>query len=386
MERELYTRDHEDFRVTVRRFVERHVEPNLERWDRERLIGREVWTAAAEAGILGLSVAEEYGGAGVDDFRFRCVVMEELARVGAAALHSAFSVHDDIVTPYVAELGDDAQRQRWLPGIASGQVVGAIAMTEPGTGSDLRAIATTARPASDGWVLDGQKTFISNGIASDVVIVVARTESAAGDDVGLSLFLVGRDTPGFARGRKLDKVGLHAQDTAELFFDGARLPAEALLGVAGQGLRYLKERLPRERLAIAVSAVAAAEAVCGWTRDYCASRNAFGASIDRLQHVRFVLASMFTETEVLRTYVDAQVRALNAGTLTATDAAKAKWWATDTQLRVTDRGLQLHGGYGYMMEYPIAKAFVDSRVQSIYGGTNEIMQDIVGREIVGPMR
>lgn len=383
MKRHLYDLDHEDFRATVKEFVRRSVEPNLGRWDHDRLIDRAVWSEAAKAGILGLSVPEEYGGAGVEDFRFRCIIMEELAKVGAAALHSAFSVHDDIVTPYIVDLGTSEQKQRWLPGMAAGEFVGAIAMTEPGAGSDLRAITSTARAVADGWVLDGQKTFISNGIQSDVVVVVAQTVTDDGP-LGLSLFLVGRETTGFSRGPKLDKVGLHAQDTAELFFEGARLGSDALLGEPGRGLTYLRERLPRERLAIAVSAVCVAEVVCSWTRTYCAQRKAFGQTLDQLQHVRFTLAEMVTETEILRVYIDAQVQALNSGELTATDAAKAKWWATDVQWRVTDRGLQLHGGYGYMMEYPIAKAFIDGRVQSIYGGTNEIMKEIVGRDLASP--
>ncbi|MFF0450301.1 acyl-CoA dehydrogenase family protein [Streptomyces sp. NPDC004609] len=380
MQRTLYDRDHQDFRAMVRQFVAREVVPNQQRWEQERLIDRSVWTAAGRQGLLGIAVPGEYGGAGQDDFRYRSVVKEELARVGAASLAAGFAIQDDIVLPYLLDLATDEQKQRWLPGICAGEAVTAIAMTEPGAGSDLQGIRATARRDGDGWVIDGAKTFITNGIHADLVIVLTRTDPDAGAK-GMSLFAVERDTPGFTRGRKLDKVGLHAQDTAELFFDGVRVPAANLIGTEGQGFIHLVERLPRERLSIAVAAQCAIEAALDWTLDYCAERTAFGQPIRDFQHSRFLLAELVTEAEVTRAYLDSAILALNAGTLTAVDAAKAKWWATELQTKVVDRCVQLHGGYGYMLEYPIARAFLDSRIQTIYGGTTEIMKEIIGRDL-----
>lgn len=380
MDRQLFDDDHDKYRDLVREFVSREVTPNLARWDAERLIDRQVWLAAGKQGVIGLGVPEEYGGAGQADFRFQVVVFEELARVGAAALTSSFSLQDNIVMPYIVDLGTEDQKRRWLPGMISGELIGAIAMTEPGAGSDLRGLRTTAVRDGDEWVINGQKTFITSGVNADLVIVVARTESD-GDSDGLSLFVVERDSAGFRRGRKLDKIGLHAQDTAELFFDGVRVPADNMLGNDGRGLTHLMERLPLERMAIAAAAVADADAVFAKTMRYCFDRVAFGQPIGDFQHTRFELAEMSTELDVTRAYHDAAVLALTAGSLSAAGAAKAKWWATDVQKRVIDRCLQLHGGYGYMLEYPIARAFIDSRIQTIYGGTNEIMKEIIGREI-----
>jgi long-chain-acyl-CoA dehydrogenase len=364
----------------VRQFIAREVVPNQQRWEQERLVDRSVWTAAGRQGLLGIAAPEQYGGAGADDFRYRCVVKEELARVGAASLAAGFALQDDIVLPYLLDLGTDEQKRRWLPGVCSGETILAIAMTEPGAGSDLQGIRTTARRDGDEWVVDGAKTFITNGIHADLVVVLARTDPAAGAR-GMSLFAVERDTPGFSRGRKLDKVGLHAQDTAELFFDRTRVPAANLIGTEGQGFFHLMERLPRERLSIAVAAQCATEAALDWTLEYCAERTAFGRPIRDFQHSRFLLAELVTEAEVTRAYVDSAILALNAGTFTAVDAAKAKWWASELQIKVVDRCLQLHGGYGYMMEYPIARAFLDSRIQTIYGGTTEIMKEIIGRDL-----
>ncbi|WP_236787805.1 acyl-CoA dehydrogenase family protein [Amycolatopsis sp. GM8] len=380
MERRLFTEDHDAYREIVREFVVREVAPKLERWDRERLIDRATWESAGKQGLIGLGVPEEYGGGGQPDYRYQVVVMEEFARVGAASLISSFSLQDDIVVPYVKDLGTEEQKRRWLPGMASGQLIGAIAMTEPGAGSDLQGVRTTARRDGGDWVIDGQKTFITSGVNADLVIVVARTDPAAGSR-GFSLIVVETGTPGFTRGRKLDKVGLHAQDTAELFFDNVRVPVSNLLGTEGRGFTHLMERLPLERLSIATSALAGAEAVFAGTRRYCFERKAFGRSIGDFQHTRFQLAEMATELDVTRAYHDAAVFALNEGTLSAVDAAKAKWWATETQKRVVDRCVQLHGGYGYMIEYPVARAFVDSRIQTIYGGTTEIMKEIIGRDL-----
>jgi long-chain-acyl-CoA dehydrogenase len=380
--RSLFDDDHESFRATVREFVEREVIPHASEWDVEGLIGRNTWRAAGTQGVIGLSVPEGFGGPGVNDFRYRYVVTEELTRIGANSLSAGFGLQDDIAIPYVVDLGTDEQKARWLPGMASGEVIGAIAMTEPGAGSDLQGIRTTAIRDGDDYLLNGAKTFITNGIHSDMVIVVARTDSQAGSS-GISLIVVERDTPGFTRGRKLDKLGLRAQDTAELFFDGVRVPASNVLGAVGRGFVHLMERLPRERLSIAVQAVASARAAIGWTLAYTLERRAFGKPIAAFQNTQFELASAVTEVDVLEAYVDKATLSLNDGTLTAVDAAKAKLWASEVQNRVIDRCLQLFGGYGFMNEYPIARAFADARVQTIYGGTSEIMKTIIGRDLTG---
>ena len=377
--RSLFDDDHESFRAIVREFVEREVVPHASKWDDDRLIGRSTWLEAGAQGVIGLSVPEAYGGPGVDDYRYRYVVTEELTRAGANSLAAGFGLQDDIAIPYVVDLGTDEQKARWLPGMASGELIGAIAMTEPGAGSDLQGIRATAVRDGDHYILNGSKTFITNGIHADLVIVVARTDPQAGSR-GMSLLVVERDTPGFMRGRKLDKLGLRAQDTAELFFDGVRVPAANVLGAVGRGFVHLMERLPRERLSIAVQAVASARAAIGWTLAYTLERRAFGKPVAAFQNTQFELASAVTEVDVLEAYIDKATLALNDGTLTAVDAAKAKLWGSEVQNRVIDRCLQLFGGYGYMNEYPIARAFADARVQTIYGGTSEIMKTIIGRD------
>ncbi|WP_072809214.1 acyl-CoA dehydrogenase family protein [Rhodococcus zopfii] len=380
MQRTLFEADHEAYRETVREFLAREVEPNYERWEEDRLIDRSVYLAAGKAGILGLGVPEEFGGSGVTDFRFRHIVQEEIARTGTTSFGATLALQDDIAIPYLLHLGTEEQKARWLPRMATGELIGAIAMTEPGAGSDLQGVKTTAVRDGEDWVINGQKTFITNGIHSDLVIVVCRTDPGAGAK-GFSLIVVERDTPGFSRGRKLHKVGLAAQDTAELVFEDARVPAGNLLGVEGRGFFHLMENLPLERIGIAVSAITSARAAFEWTKRYAFERKAFGKPIGDLQNTRFVLAEMLTEIEITESHIDRCVLALNAGELTAVDASKAKWWATELQKRVVDRGVQLHGGYGYMMEYPIARAYVDARIQTIYGGTTEIMKEIIGRDI-----
>ena len=380
MKRHFYEDDHHAYRDTVREFLSREVEPHYERWESERLIDRSAWLAAGKSGILGLAVPEQYGGSDVTDYRFRCVAIEEVARSATTSFGSGINTQDDIVLPYISHLGTAEQKQRWLPGMATGELIGAIAMTEPGTGSDLQGIKTTAVRSGDDWILNGQKTFITNGIHSDIVIVVARTDPNAGSR-GFSLFVVERDMPGFSRGRKLHKVGLAGQDTAELVFEDVCVPAANLLGTEGAGFVHLMENLPLERMSIAVSAVASARASYEWTKDYVFERKAFGRPIGDLQNTRFALAEMLTEIEVTQSHVDRCVLALNAGELNAVDSAKAKWWASELQKRVIDTCVQLHGGYGFMMEYPIGRAFVDSRIQTIYGGTTEIMKEIIGRDI-----
>ncbi|MFS3128825.1 acyl-CoA dehydrogenase family protein [Nocardioides sp. Bht2] len=381
MKRTLYTEDHEAFRGTVAAFVEREVVPHLERWEEQRIIDREVWLAAGKQGLLGLAAPEEYGGAG-GDYRFRNVILEEFARVHATSLASSFSLQDDIAIPYIAEIGNEEQKQRWLPPMIAGELIGAIAMTEPGTGSDLQGIRTSAREVEGGWVLNGAKTFITNGINSDLVITVARTDPEGGPR-GFSLFVVEREMPGFSRGRKLNKVGLHAQDTAELVYEDVFVPTANVLGEIGGGFGQLKAMLPLERISIAAHAVAVAEAVLSDTIAYTKDRQAFGQRIADFQNTQFELAEMHTIVNVARVFVDQAILALNAGELTDVDAAQAKWWTSDLQNDVIDRCLQLHGGYGFMLEYPVGRAYQDARIQRIFGGANEVMKLIIGRKIVG---
>jgi alkylation response protein AidB-like acyl-CoA dehydrogenase len=380
MKRALYQPDHEAYRETVREFLAREVAPHQHDWDRNRWIDRAVFTRAAKAGIYALQVDEHHGGAGETDYRYRMVVCEEVARINALSFGLTISLQDDLVLHYLLDLTNDEQKQRWLPGFASGELIGALAMTEPGAGSDLKGIRTTARRDGDRWILNGQKTFISSGIMADVVVVAARTDPGGGSS-GFSLFVVERDTPGFERGRKLDKIGLPAQDTAELFFHDAAVPAANLLGEEGRGLGYLMSHLPRERLGVTAKAMATTRAIFDLTIEYCRDRNAFGQPLTALQHTRFELAEMATEIDIAQAYVDKSVLAFNAGQLTPIDAAKGKWYLSELQKRVIDRCLQLHGGYGYMVEYPVARAYLDTRVQTIYGGTTEIMKEIIGRDI-----
>jgi alkylation response protein AidB-like acyl-CoA dehydrogenase len=380
MRRTLFDDEHEDFRASWRTFLEREVAPHYDQWEQDRLVPREVFAKAGGHGFLGMAVPEDHGGAGVDDFRFNVVLSEEAQRMGVGSVHLGMSVHSDICLPYFMRYATAEQKERWLSRLASGELIAAIAMTEPGTGSDLAGIATTAVRKDGEYVVNGAKTFITNGINADLVITAVRTDRSERHR-GLSLLVVERDTPGFERGRNLEKVGTHAQDTAELFFDDARVPAENLLGNEGEGFAYLVSNLPQERLAIAVAAVAAAEAAVQWTVEYVRDRKAFGTPIGSFQNTRFELAEMRTELDVGQAYVDRCVEALNAGELSAEDAAGAKWWCTELQGRVVDRCLQLHGGYGYMLEYPIARAYADARVTRIYGGSNEIMKEIVGRSL-----
>ena len=380
MKRAFYGADHEAYRETVREFLAREVVPHQDDWDREHWIDREMFARAAKAGIYSLQIGEEYGGAGEPDYRYRMVVSEEIARINALSFGLTISLQDDLVLHYLLDLTNDEQKQRWLPGFAAGQIIGALAMTEPGAGSDLKGIRTTARKDGDRWLLNGQKTFISSGIMADLVIVAARTNTGGGSGA-FSLFVVERRTPGFERGRQLEKIGLPGQDTSELFFNDAIVPEANLLGEEGRGLPYLMSHLPRERLGVSAKAMATTRAIFELTCDYCRDRTAFGKPLTANQHVRFELAEMATEIDVAEAYVDKSVIAYNAGELTDVDAAKGKWFISELQKRVVDRCLQLHGGYGYMAEYPVARAFVDTRVQTIYGGTTEIMKEIIGREI-----
>ncbi|MDR7301192.1 acyl-CoA dehydrogenase family protein [Haloactinomyces albus] len=378
MRRELFDDEHRAFRETARTFIDKELVPHQEEWEAAGIVSRDAWLAAGAQGLLGTSVDERYGGGGVDDFRFNVVFDEELINAGVSGF--GVPVHNDINAPYLTRLATEEQKQRWLPGFCSGETITAIAMTEPGTGSDLQGIRTTAVRDGDDYVLNGQKTFISNGINADLVIVVACTDPEAGHE-GFSLLVVERDMPGFERGRNLDKIGQKSQDTAELFFNDVRVPAANLLGEEGQGFIYLMQNLPQERLSIAVASAAAAERTLEATKEYCRNRTAFGRPIGKFQHNRFELAEMATEVQIGRVFVDRCVTEHQRGELGVEHAAMAKWWLSEMNKRVVDRCLQLHGGYGYMAEYPVAKAFLDSRVQTIYGGTTEIMKEIVGKSM-----
>ena len=377
MDRPIFTDEHDEFRAVVARFVADEVVPYHDDWEEAGLVPRELWKQAGAIGLLCTDVPTEYGGGGVSDFRYNAIVTEELARVGASGV--GFPLHNDVIVPYFLAYATEEQRRRWLPGMATGELITAIAMTEPGTGSDLAAVATTAIEQPGGcFLLNGTKTFITNGIQADLVIVVAKTDPAASHG-GISLFVVERGMEGFSRGRKLDKIGLRAQDTAELIFEDVRVPAANLLGQTGQGFAYLMAALPQERLSIAVGAVAGAAGALEETLRYCKQRQAFGRPIGSFQNSRFVLAEMKTKITIGQTFVDRCITALNDGELTVEEAAMAKYWTTDLLGEVVDACVQLYGGYGFMREYGIARAYCDARVARIYGGTNEIMKEIIGR-------
>ncbi len=386
MKRTLFEAEHEDFRESFRTFLAREVigeEGRYGQWEREGIVPREVFARAGAGGFLAMSVPESHGGAGVDDFRFNVVISEECQHAGVGSFGLGITLHNDICLPYFMRYCSAEQRDRWLAGIVSGELITALAMTEPGIGSDLASMTTRALRDGSDYVLDGAKTFITNGINADLVIVAAKTRVGGPqrDHRGISLMVIERGMEGFERSRKLEKLGQHAQDTAELSFSGVRVPASNLLGEEGEGFSYLVGNLPQERLSIAVSAVAAAEAALGWTLEYVRERRAFGQPIGSFQNSRFKLAEARTEVEIARSFIDRCVLALGDGELSAEDAAMAKWWCTELQGRVVDSCLQLHGGYGYMLEYPIARAWADARVTRIYGGANEIMKEIVGRSL-----
>jgi alkylation response protein AidB-like acyl-CoA dehydrogenase len=380
MRRQLFEAEHEAFRESVRAFLAKEVTPQAAAWDAAGIVPRKLFTTAGAAGFLGMAIPEKFGGGGVADFRFNAVLDEEIMRVGVAGAGLGLSLHNDICLPYFLDLATAEQQQRWLPGISSGELITAVAMTEPGMGSDLAGMATTAVRRSDHYLVNGSKTFITNGINADLVITAVKTTPRERHQ-GMSLLVLERGMVGFERGRKLVKLGQHAQDTAELFFRDVRVPVDNLLGTQGSGFAHLVSRLPQERLSMAVSAVAAAQAALELTLAYVKERKAFGQSIGSFQNTRFRLAEMATEIDIAQTFTDRCVEALNAGELTVADAAKAKWWCTELQGRVVDGCLQLHGGYGYMLEYPIARAFADARVTRIYGGTTEIMKEVIGRSL-----
>jgi alkylation response protein AidB-like acyl-CoA dehydrogenase len=380
MRRRLFEVEHEEFRKSVRAFLAKEVVPHLEAWEAAGIVPRELFTTAGAAGFLGMAIPEEFGGGGVSDFRFNAVLGEEIMHAGAAGAGLGLTLHNDICLPYFLDLATEKQRRRWLPGIASGELITAIAMTEPGMGSDLAGMATTALRKADHYLVNGSKAFVSSGINADLIITAVKTDPRERHQ-GMSLLVLERGMDGFERGRNLAKLGQHAQDTAELFFHDVKVPVTNLLGTQGRGFAHLVDRLPQERLSMAVAAVAGARSALELTLAYVKERTAFGESIGSFQNTRFRLAEMATEIDIAQTFTDRCIEALGNGELTVADAAKAKWWCTELQGRVLDACLQLHGGYGYMLEHPIGRAFVDARVTRIYGGTTEIMKEVIGRSL-----
>ncbi|MWA00901.1 acyl-CoA dehydrogenase [Actinomadura sp. LD22] len=378
MRRTIFSEEHELFRQTARTFFERECAPHVDDWERAGQVSRDAWAAAGKAGLIGWEFPEEHGGQGVRDFRYNAIMAEEMASTGSVGI--GLGLQNDVIPPYLGGLTTDEQKARWLPGVVAGETICALALSEPGAGSDLKNIRTTARRDGDEWVIDGSKTFITNGILADLVVVACKTDPEAGHK-GISLIVVERGADGFERGRKLDKIGMMAQDTAELFFRGVRVPAENLIGQEGRGFYHMMGNLPTERLAIAVSSLAAAERAFAITLQYAGERTAFGRPIGNFQANRFALADARAKLNAARGYVDGCIMALVEGHLTADDAAAAKYWTSETAWGVIDRCMQLFGGYGYVNEYEIARIWRDNRVQRVYGGTSEIMQEIVGRSL-----
>ncbi|HVR32130.1 MAG TPA: acyl-CoA dehydrogenase family protein [Acidimicrobiia bacterium] len=378
MRRDLYEPEHELFRQTVAGFMNTEVVPHRDRWEDEGKVDKAMFRKAGQLGLLGMAIPERYGGGGIPDFRFNAVILEEVMRADVMGAGMCITLHNDVALPYFLHLADDGQKERWLPGLASGELMSAIAMTEPGAGSDLAGIATTAIRDGDHYIVNGSKTFITNGINSDVVVTAVKTDPTQ-RHAGMSLVVVEAGMEGFTRGRNLDKIGLHAQDTAELFFQDVAVPVANRLGDEGRGFYHLVANLPQERLSLAVGSLAHAQQAFEWTLAYIGERKAFGSTIGSNQAVKHRMAEMRTELDVTQTYLDRQVLLLNEGALSAEDAAKAKWWATELEKRVIDSCLQFFGGWGYMEEYPIARAYRDARVQTIYGGTTEIMKEIIGK-------
>ena len=380
MERSLFEEEHEMFRKAFRTFLERELVPHREEWEAAGVIDREVFAKAGASGFLAMSVPEKFGGAGVDDFRYNLIIAEEICAADVYPAGLGMTLHSDVCLPYFLDYCNEEQQARWLPGIASGELITAVAMTEPGIGSDLASMSTTALRDGDTYILNGSKTFITNGILSDLVIVACKTDPTQ-RHAGMSLIVVETGMEGFVRGRNLDKLGMHSQDTAELFFSDVRVPVENRIGDEGQGFKLLVKNLPQERLSIAMAGVAHARAILNWTTEYCNERTAFGKKIGSFQNSRFKLAEMQTEITIAESFIDKSVLALNEGTLTAEEAAMSKWWCTELQKKVADICVQLHGGYGYMNEYAVGRAYTDARVTSIYGGTTEIMKEIIGKSM-----
>ena len=382
MPRNIYEEDHEAFRASCREFVERTLVPRAEEMIREKVIPRDIWLEAGKQGFFGLGMPEEFGGTGIEDYRFNAVLAEEVSKFNAATAAS-FGIHSDITAPYILHLGTPEQKQRWLPGAISGEKILAIGMTEPSGGSDLAALKSTAVRADDGsgdWIINGSKTFITNGHQCDLAVVAVRTDPTKGPK-GISLFVLEKEMEGFTKGNKLDKVGQPEADTSELFFDNVRVPAENLLGPEGMGFIAMMQHLPQERIGAAIGNTANAKQILAETIEYTKERKAFGQPIGAFQHNKFKIAELVTKIEVTEAFVDDCVAAHAVGKLTPVDAAKAKWWASEVQCAVLDECVQLHGGYGYMNEYRVARAWKDARVHKIWAGTNEIMKELIGRDL-----
>jgi len=379
MKRTIYDADHESFRSSVREFLDREVRPHAEDHIAAKSLPREFWLEAGKQGFLGLEIPEEYNGSGAGDYRFNAVLMEELAKVNAA-LPTCVGIHADITAPYLVELGTEEQKKRWLPGVASGEILLAIGMTEPSGGSDLAALKTTAVRDGDEWVINGSKTFITNGYSCDLVIAAARTTPGKGAR-GITLFAIEATKEGFSRGRKLDKVGMEESDTSELFFENVRVTDAEIIGELDNGFIHMMQKLPQERLGCAVSNTAHAKQILTETLEYTKDRKAFGQSIGSFQHNKFLLAELFTQVEVCEAYMDRCVEAHAAKELSSVDAAKAKWWSSQVQSEVLDHCVQLYGGYGFMNEYRVARAWRDARVTKIWAGSNEIMKELIGRDL-----
>ena len=382
MKRTLFEEDHEQFRELATEFNVRELSPHYAQWDAAHQMPRSMWSAAGEAGLLGLAIPEEFGGMGIEDYRFRTVMDEEFVAAGHLGVALAFHLHDDLVLPYLLNYGSEELKAKWLPGMADGSIVTSCALTEPGCGSDLRGVRTKAVRDGDDWLVTGQKTFIGNGVIGDASVVLARTDGGTGrgNADSYSLFMVGK-TEGYTSGNQLDKMGVRASDTAELFFDEVRVPGADLIGELGAGLRYVKEQLPQARLAIAVAASAVARASYNQALQYATDRHAFGDNLLQFQNTRFVLADLLTEVEVTEGYVDRAVLAFNEGELDEIEAAQVKLWASERAKSISDRSLQIHGGYGYILEYPIAQSFLAARLLTIFGGTSEIMRESIGRSL-----
>lgn len=378
MRRNIFEQVHDDFRKTARAFFERECAPYAEQWERDGKVSRQAWRAAGEHGLIGWALPEKYGGLGITDYRFNQIVSEEF--FGSGSVGIGLGVANDILVPYLVDLTTDDQKDRWLPKFISGEFIGSMAMSEPAAGSDLAGIKTTARDEGGHWVVNGQKTFISNGLLSTLVLTAVKTDPAAGRK-GISLLMIEDGMEGFTRGRKLDKIGQHSADTAELFFDNVRVPKENLVGDLNRGFYHLVSHLATERLGIACYALPMARRALELTKTYAAERTAFGQPIGKFQVNRHFIAEMQTKLDAAQTYLDQCVLAANDGELSDEDAAGLKWWATEVQWEIVDRCLQMHGGYGYINEYEVARLWRDSRVQRLYGGTTEIMKDLMGRAI-----
>ena len=379
MKRDIYNEDHESFRESARTWIERSVTPNAEKYIQEKSLPREFWLEAGAQGMLGLAIPEEYGGAGADDFRFNAVLTEEMAKVGAW-MPTCVGIHADITAPYIVELGTEEQKQRWLPGVAAGELLLGIGMTEPSGGSDLAALKTTAVRDGDEWVINGSKTFITNGFSGDLIITAVRTDPEKGPK-GITLFGIEATKEGFSRGRKLDKVGMEESDTSELFFENVRVTDAEIIGELDMGFVHMMQKLPQERIACAIANTHHAKQILAETIQYAKDRQAFGQSIGRFQHIKFLLDELITKVEVCEAYMDKCVKAHAEGQLSAVEAAKAKWWSSDMQNDVIDHCVQIHGGYGFMNEYRVARAWRDARVTKIWAGSNEIMKELIGREL-----